>query len=53
VSGDFKTESFRGRHVYDEIEIGRLLDWEIGRFRPTENFADVVSGAPEHVPEVL
>src|SRR5262245_26112380 len=50
--GNFKTESLRGRKVYDEIELSRLLDREICRFRHTQNLVDIVSGASIHVREV-
>src|SRR5262249_3155953 len=51
--GDFKTESLRGRNVYDEIKLGRLLDRDIGRFRHAQDLVDKVGGAPEQVREVL
>jgi hypothetical protein len=33
----------------DEIEPGRLLDRDVGRFRPAQNLVDIVAGAPEQV----
>src|SRR6202043_3501541 len=38
-----------GLQIDDEIELGWLLDRNIARFRPTQNFVDVVGAAPEHV----
>jgi hypothetical protein len=35
--------------VYDEIELSRLLDRDISRLRPTQNFVDIVGGAPVQV----
>ena len=35
--------------IDDEIEFGRLLDREVGRFRPAQNLIDIVAGAPEQV----
>src|SRR5262249_20809064 len=44
---DVEAERLRGRNVYDEIKLGRLLDREVGRLRPTQNLVDKVGGAPE------
>jgi len=38
----FEAERPGGRNVYDEIELGRLLDREIGRFRPPQNLVNKV-----------
>src|SRR5262245_19947563 len=46
---DFEAESLRGRKVYDEIELGRLLDRNVARLCPAQNLVDVVTGAPEQV----
>src|SRR5262249_38829960 len=51
-SWNFEAEYLSGRKVYDEIELGRLLDWEIGGVLPAQNFVDVVGRAPEQVWEV-
>src|SRR5262245_55385925 len=33
----FEAESLRGRKVYDEIELGRLLDRNVARLCPAQN----------------
>jgi hypothetical protein len=33
--------------IDDEIELGRLLDWQISARCPTQNLAHVFGGAPE------
>src|SRR6516162_9312265 len=38
--------------VDDEIEFGRLLDWEVAGLRPAQNLVDELGGAPEQVGEV-
>src|SRR5262249_36686572 len=43
----FDPQGPRGRQIDDEIEFGRLLDWDVGRVRSAENLIDVTRGAPE------
>src|ERR1700730_17946121 len=40
-----EAERLGGREIDDEIELGRLLDRDVARLRPAENFVDIVSGA--------
>src|SRR5262245_36925521 len=49
---DSEAESLRGRKVYDEVELGRLLDRDFAWLRPAQNLIDVVGSAPEQVREV-
>jgi hypothetical protein len=44
-----EAERLRGDQVHDQIELGRLLDRNICRLSPAENFVDKLSGAPEQV----
>ena len=48
-----KAERLRGRQIDDEIELGRLLDRNIGRLRPAQNLVDIIGGAPEQVQDSL
>src|SRR5262249_19142209 len=41
-----------GREINDEIEFGRLLDWQVAWLGATQNLIDVVAGAPEQVRHV-
>ena len=52
VGGTVEAERLGGRQIDDEIELGRLLDREVGRLRPAQNLVDIVGGAPEQVREV-
>ena len=52
VGGTVKAERLRGREVDDELELGRLLDRQVGGLRSTQNLVDIVTGAPEQVREV-
>src|SRR6516164_6479059 len=45
-------EGLGGREVDDEIELGRLLDWDIAGLRPVQNLVNIVTGAPEQVDKV-
>src|SRR5262245_21953618 len=38
-----------GEQIDDEIEFGRLLDWDVGRLGPTQNLVDITSSAPVQV----
>src|SRR5262249_17300385 len=49
---NLETERLGGRKVYDEIELSRLLDWNVGRLRPAQNLVDEVGSAPELVRKV-
>src|SRR5262249_58827711 len=40
------------RQIDDEIEVGRLLDWDVAWLRPVQNLIDIFGGAPEQVREV-
>ena len=52
VGGTVEAERLGGVQVDDEIELGRLLDRDVGRLRPAQNLVDIVGGAPEQVREV-
>src|SRR5262245_18325358 len=41
----FKAEYLGGGEVNDEIELGRLLDRDVGRCRPTQHRVDIVTRA--------
>jgi hypothetical protein len=47
-----EAERFGGRNIDDEIELGRLLNWQLARLRTAQNLVDVVAGAPVKVREV-
>src|SRR5215472_8509706 len=49
---DFKPKRPGGGKVDDEIELSRLLDREIARFRPAKNLVDIVANAPKKLWEV-
>src|SRR5262249_16256920 len=38
-----------GDQVNDEIELGRLLDWQVARLRAAHDFVDIITDAPEQV----
>ena len=40
-----EAERLRGKEVDSEIELGRLFDREVGRFRSAQNFVDLFAGA--------
>ena len=42
-----QTKRFCSGQIDDKIELGRLLDWNIARFRSTQNPIDIFSGTPE------
>src|SRR6266436_4952621 len=50
--GYFKAEHPGGGEVDDEIELGRLLDRDVGWLRSAQNLIDIVASAPEEVWEV-
>ena len=52
VGGTVEAERLGGRQIDDEIELGRLLDRDVGRLRPAQNLVDIVGGAPEQVREI-
>src|SRR5262245_25519404 len=43
---DRQPERTRGLQIDDELELGRLLDWQLGRSGPLEDLVDVHGGAP-------
>ena len=47
-----QAERLGGHQVDDQIELGRLLDWNVGRLCPAENPVDIVGGTPMQVWEV-
>jgi hypothetical protein len=51
-AGNFEAERLGGRQIDDQIELGRLLDRDVSRLRPTQNLVDEVGDAPELVREV-
>src|SRR5262245_14606900 len=40
-----KTECLCGDQVNDQVKLRWLLDREVGRFRPTQNFVNIVASA--------
>jgi len=50
--GHREAQRFRGGQVNDEIELGRLLDRDVGGLRPAQNLVNIVGGAPMQVREV-
>ena len=49
VGGIVEAKRLGGRQIDDEVELGRLLDRNVGRFRPAQNLVDKLGGAPEQV----
>src|SRR5262245_6426795 len=49
---DCDAECPGGCEIDGEIELGRLLDWQVGRLSPAQNLVDVVGGASVQVREV-
>src|SRR5215831_16564760 len=47
-----EAERLGGGQVNDEIELGRLLDRDVGRPRPTKNLIDKIRRAPERFRQV-
>jgi hypothetical protein len=45
-------EHFRSGQIDDEIEFGRLLDWQFPWLRTMKNLIDVLGSALEHVAKV-
>ena len=43
----FDPERPRGGEIDDEMEFGRLLDWEIAGLGPAQNLVHILGGAPE------
>ena len=39
---DFEMEGFCGQ-IDNEIELGRLLDWDVSRLCPTQNLVDILA----------
>jgi hypothetical protein len=44
----FEAERLGGDQVHDEVELGRLLDRNVGRFGPAQDLVDKVASVPEH-----
>jgi len=40
-----QAERLRGRKIEDQIELGRLLNRDVGGLRPAQNLVDQVAGA--------
>src|SRR5215471_7072403 len=45
--GQLQPERLGGRQVDDEVELGRLLDRELGGPGAAQNLVDIIAGAPE------
>src|SRR5262249_7329810 len=52
VGGIFDAECHAGDQVDDEIELGRLLNWNIARLGTAQVFIDVVGSARVQVREI-
>src|SRR5215475_6506033 len=50
--GNFQSKRLGGGEVDDEMELSRLLDRDVARLRPAQNFVDEFGGAPELIREV-
>src|SRR6516225_6658198 len=48
----FEPERLGGGEIDDEIELGRLLDRDVGRFRSAQNLVDEIGSAPKQVRKV-
>jgi hypothetical protein len=46
---DRQADCFGGPEVYDKLELGGLLDRQVGRFGAFEDFAHVVGGTAEQI----
>src|SRR6516162_4830463 len=44
---NFKAKGLRCRQINDEIELSRLLDWQVSRLSPAQNLVDKIGSAPE------
>src|SRR5215472_12373857 len=44
-----QAERFRGLDVDDKVELGRVLDRDVGGLRPSQNFVDHVGSPPEQI----
>src|SRR5262245_39382669 len=42
----FESERLGGHQIDDEVEFGRLLDRNVGRFRPAQNLVDMLGRTP-------
>src|SRR5438128_5922336 len=42
----------RGLEIDDELELGSLLDWQLGRLGPLEDLVDIDGSAPPQVSEI-
>src|SRR5215468_10155159 len=47
-----KAEGLGSLGVDHQLELGRLLNWKIGRLRALENLVDIVSRAPKQVSNI-
>ena len=47
-----KPSALGGLEIDDQIELGRLLDRQVGGLRPAQDLVDIIAGAPEQVGEV-
>src|SRR6266581_3309321 len=44
-----ETERLRGLEIDDQLELGRLLDWQVCRVGPFQDLINVGGGTPEQV----
>jgi hypothetical protein len=44
---DRHADLLSGLQIGDKLELRRLFDWNVGRFRSLQDFVHEVSGAPE------
>src|SRR5262249_28174789 len=50
--GDREAERFSRGEIDDEIELGRLLNWDIGWFHPAQYLVDIPGSSPVQVRKV-
>ena len=48
-SAEWKPERLSSLEVDDQLEFGRLLDWQVAGLCPPQNHIDIIGGASEQV----
>ena len=49
---DGEPERLSSLEIDHQLELGRLLDWQVGRLCPPQNHIDIIGGASEQVRKV-